>query len=121
MAKAGYVFCRGDGQPLYHTWVNQQHSAVRTLLKLPVEFVPHCFRHTYGTEFGEADADAFTIMRLMGHSNVTVSQKYAHPSPEAMERAVQRLETMNRGKANSELSEASKVPIVGGRVKHKLQ
>jgi integrase len=95
-AKQGLVFHRGDGSPLYQTWLNQQHSALRTLLKLPVDFVPHSFRHTYGTRLGEAGADAFTIMRLMGHSSVTVSQRYVHPTPEAMERAVQRLQDLNR-------------------------
>ena len=41
-------------------------------------------------------ADAFTIMKLMGHSTVTVSQRYVHPSPEAMESAVTRMEAYNR-------------------------
>ena len=34
-------------------------------------------------------------MKIAGHSSVTVSQKYVHPSPEAIERAFERLETMN--------------------------
>jgi hypothetical protein len=29
----------------------------------------------FGTRLGESGADAFTIMRLMGHSTVTVSQR----------------------------------------------
>jgi integrase len=91
---AGLVFQK-NGEGLYQTWVNQQHAALRTLLKLPADFVPHSFRHTYGTRLGEAGADAFTIMRLMGHSSVTVSQKYVHPTPESMERAVERLEALN--------------------------
>jgi integrase len=99
-AKAGYVFHRDDGQPIYQTWLNQQHSDLRTLPKMPADFVPHSFRHTYGTRLGESGADAFTIMRLMGHSSITVSQKYVHPSPETTELAVERLEKMNRGKAD---------------------
>jgi hypothetical protein len=47
---------------------------------------------------GEAGADAFTIMRLMGHSNVTVSQRYVHPSPEAVELAFERLTVLNMQK-----------------------
>ena len=58
--------------------------------------MPHSFRHTFGTRLGESGADAFTIMKLMGHSSVTVSQKYVYPSPEAMERAVERLEALNK-------------------------
>jgi hypothetical protein len=44
---------------------------------------------------GEAGADAFTIMRLTGHSTVTVSQRYVHPSPEAVELAYGRLLGLN--------------------------
>jgi integrase len=55
---------------------------------MPADFVLHSFRHTFGTRLGETGADAFTIMRLMGHSTVTVSLRYVHPSPEAMENAV---------------------------------
>jgi hypothetical protein len=35
-------------------------------------------------------------MKLAGHSSVTVSQRYVHPTPESVERAFDRLETLNR-------------------------
>ena len=38
---------------------------------------------------------AFTIMRLMGHSTVTISQRYVYPSPEALELAYERMTAMN--------------------------
>ena len=44
---------------------------------------------------GEAGADAFDIKRLMGHSSVTVSQRYVHPTPESLERAFERLQVLN--------------------------
>ena len=94
---SGYVFHREDGRPLYQTWLNQQHAEVRERLKMPLDFVPHSLRHTYGTRLGESGADAFTIMKLMGHSSVTVSQRYVHPSPEFVEKAVDRLEALNEG------------------------
>jgi integrase len=52
-------------------------------------------RHTFLTRLGEAGVDAFTIMRIAGHSTITVSQKYVHPSTEAMERAFERLAALN--------------------------
>ncbi len=94
-AKEGCVFHKGDGQPVYQTWFNERHRKLRGMLKFPADFVPHSFRHTYGTRLGEAGADAFTIMRLMGHSTVVVSQKYVHPTPETMERAVQKMAKLN--------------------------
>ncbi len=95
-AERGLVFHRADGQPLYQTWLNQQHAAIRKRLKLPADCVLHSFRHTFGTRLGETGADAFTIMKLMGHSSVTVSQRYVHPSPETMENAITRMEAYNK-------------------------
>lgn len=93
---SGHVFHREDGSPLTGSRLDQMHSEVRTLLKMPADFVLHSLRHTFGTRLGESGADAFTIMRLMGHSSVTVSQKYVHPSPEIVELAFERLTNMNR-------------------------
>jgi len=90
------VFAGPEGGPLLVSSLDHAHKRLRTLLKLPGDFVLHSLRHTYGTRLGEAGADAFTIMRLMGHSSVTVSERYVHPTPEAQERAVERLEALNR-------------------------
>lgn len=95
---SGLVFHRADNRPFSGSKLDQQHERVRKTLKLSREFVLHSLRHTFGTRLGESGADAFTIMRLMGHSSVTVSQQYVHPSPEALELAFERLTVMNRGK-----------------------
>jgi hypothetical protein len=39
--------------------------------------------------------DAFTIMKIAGHSSITISQRYVHPSPESVERAFEKLEVSN--------------------------
>jgi integrase len=97
---SGLVFSRSDGSRLSETWLDQQQRAVREALKLSDEFVLHSLRHTYGTRLGEAGADGFTIMKLMGHSTITVSQKYVHPTSESVERAIARLEALNAAKQN---------------------
>jgi integrase len=56
------------------------------------DFVLHSLRHTMLTRLGESGVDAFTIMRIAGHSSITVSQRYIHPTPEAVERAFERLQ-----------------------------
>ena len=99
--ETGHVFRREEGSPLTDSHLDQQHSRVRDLLKLPKDFVLHSLRHSFGTRLGESGADAFTIMRLMGHSTVTVSQRYVHPSPEAVERAFERLTAMNLQKVTT--------------------
>lgn len=93
------VFPSETGRPYRVTSVDHDHAEVRAALGMPAEFVIYSLRHTYGTRLGEAGADAFAIMRLMGHSSITVSQRYVHPSPEALERAVERLQAMNAAKS----------------------
>ena len=81
------------------------------------------------TRLGEAGADAFIIiMRIAGHSSVTVSQRYVHPTPEGMERAFERLEDLNAAKFDRAEAEAkaagasslsAKVPTSKSRVSQK--
>lgn len=111
------VFHRTDGQPPYKTCLNEQEAELRRLLNMPADFVLHTFRHTYGTRLGETGADAFTIMKLMGHSTVPVSQRYVHPSPEAMDDAGSRMEAWNRLQfhglgTNLGTSESKEIPQV---------
>jgi hypothetical protein len=67
------------------------------------------------TRLGKAGADAFTIMRVAGHSSVAVSQRYVHLTPEGMERAFERLEDLNplkfaQADAEAEAAGGSLVP-----------
>jgi len=70
------------------------HRERRETLKLAGDSVLHSVRHTYGTRLGESKADAFARRPLRGHSSITVSQRYVHPIPEALQRAVDGLEAM---------------------------
>lgn len=106
-AVSAWVFPGETEGPFLATSLNHQHSRLRKHLGCPADFVIHSLRHTMLTRLGEAGVDAFTIMKIAGHSSVTVSQKYIHPSPEALERAFERLEIFN-----SKLGEASEVPTI---------
>jgi integrase len=90
-----WLFPGEDDSHFLATSVNHQHSKIRRKLGLPKDFVLHSLRHTLLTRLGEAGVDAFTIMRIAGHSSVQVSERYVHPSGEAVERAFERLEAFN--------------------------
>jgi len=102
--------------PILGTSLDHQHDTVRTTLKLPADFVIHSLRHTMLTRLGEAGADAFTITKIAGHSSVTVSQRYVHPTPEGMERAFERLEELNAGKYQTAEAEAKAEAAGGSRL-----
>jgi hypothetical protein len=64
---------------------------------------------------GESGADAFTIMRITGHSSVTVSQRYVRPSPESLERAFERPDAINNS-ARGESSRITEIATKSNRV-----
>lgn len=42
------------------------------------DFYPHALRHSFGTDIQRQGADLMVIKEMMGHSNVTTTQKYLH-------------------------------------------
>jgi integrase len=110
-AHSEFVFPgKNPGTSMLGTYLDRLHDRVRQDLELSDDFVVHSLRHTMLTRLGEAGADAFTIMKIAGHSSVTVSQRYVHPTPEGMERAFERLEDLNATKFAQEGSKIPKVP-----------
>jgi integrase len=72
------------------------HARTRAKMKQPdADFVLHSLRHTMLTRLGETGADSFIIKKAAGHSSVTVSEKYIHPSGETMERWFQKMDADN--------------------------
>jgi integrase len=85
---APYVFANKFGGRYLVTSLNHLHRNVsapkvdgKRVPIFPGDFVMHSLRHTMLTRLGEAGVDAFTIMRIAGHSSVVVSQRYIHPTP----------------------------------------
>jgi len=79
-SKTAQVFAESAARPMLGTSPDHLHKKLRETLKMPNELVLYCLRHTYATRLGEAGADVFTIMRLMEHSRVAVSQRHVHPT-----------------------------------------
>jgi site-specific recombinase XerD len=90
------VFCDDRGRQIPADHLDHAHARLRALLRLPAGAVIHSLRHTMLTRLGESGVDTFTIMRIAGHSTVTLSQRYVHPSSEASGRAFERLEAANQ-------------------------
>ena len=51
----------------------------------------YSLRHTFLTRLGESGCDAWTLARIAGHSNVSMSSRYVHPSEDAVLTAMSRL------------------------------
>ena len=54
-------------------------------------FEVYSIRHTFLTRLGESGCDVWTLARIAGHSNISISQRYVHPSEDAVLNALSRL------------------------------
>ena len=52
----------------------------RSLPPLPSDLVLYCARHTFATQYLDNGGNLSQLMVLLGHSSITVTQKYLHPS-----------------------------------------
>jgi integrase len=102
-----FVFANREGNPYLGTSINHLHRDAcapkiegKRRAIFPADFVMHSLRHTMLTRLGESGVDAFTIMRIAGHSSIVVSQRYIHPTPEAVERAFERLQLSGESAEN---------------------
>ncbi|MCZ6865663.1 MAG: site-specific integrase [Candidatus Dadabacteria bacterium] len=51
----------------------------------------HDLRHTFATRLVLAGVDLATVSKLLGHSSIQMTMRYAHPTPEALKSAVSKL------------------------------
>jgi excisionase family DNA binding protein len=49
----------------------------------------HDLRHTAASKMVEAGVDLVTVSKILGHSSIQMTMRYAHPTPENMRRAVE--------------------------------
>ena len=68
-----------------------QEDAAKNNEKPIRPFVLYSLRHTFLTRLGESGCDAWTLARIAGHSNVSMSSRYVHPSEDAVLTAMSRL------------------------------
>ena len=52
-------------------------------------------RHTALTRLAESEADPFSIQKIAGHSDIRVTSRYVHPTPEHIQKAFDRLTAYN--------------------------
>lgn len=87
----GYVYDNGKGKPKsYSAWKKYNFDVFMASLqsnentnKLEI-LDPHELRHTYGTILYQSGTDFYTIMKVMGHANIDVTQIYVHHDPNSI-------------------------------------
>jgi integrase len=84
-----------DGHINHDSLKLQHKKAVKAAMLRPFEV--YSIRHTFLTRLGESGCDVWTLARIAGHSNISISQRYVHPSEDAVLNALSRLTGHNSG------------------------
>jgi integrase len=73
-----------------HDSIRVQHKKAIKASKV-TNFVVYSFRHTFLTRLGESGCDTWTLARIAGHSSIKMSERYVHPSNDAVLSAMSRM------------------------------
>jgi len=87
LASTEFVFTY-QGKPLKSVRTAFANSCKRAGIK-NLRF--HDLRHTFATRLVLAGVDLATVSKLLGHSSIQMTMRYAHPTPEALKNAVSKL------------------------------
>jgi site-specific recombinase XerD len=89
----GHVFTTSDGKQIKKISNSYQRAVERLGFNANVtdrrqKVVFHTLRHTYASRLVMAGVDLYTVQRLMGHKDITMTRRYAHLAPEHLDKAV---------------------------------
>lgn len=88
----------GTGESVAYAAIDSQHDRLVKKIELKGRFRLYDLRHTALTRLAESDADAFAIQRIAGHSDIRITSRYVHPTPEHIQKAFKRLQEYNEQK-----------------------
>jgi len=82
--KSGHVESSSLKKQHAKTFASLNKTAADNKDKPMRPFVLYSLRHTFLTRLGESRGDAWTLARIAGHSRISISTRYVHPSEDAV-------------------------------------
>ncbi len=61
----------------------------RSGVKLPQGQCAHILRHTFASHFMMNGGDILTLQKILGHSNIIMTMRYAHLAPDHLKEAIE--------------------------------
>lgn len=94
-AKGPYLFPHRHDPNKPLTTLKKAHEEALRKAEITPRFRVYDLRHTFGSRSAMAGVDLATLKELMGHSQISMTMRYVHPTPEHKRQAVNKLEQFN--------------------------
>ncbi|WP_379908230.1 tyrosine-type recombinase/integrase [Marinobacterium aestuariivivens] len=85
------------GKPPFRRCETSARELLNSLLDLPKGISTHILRHTFASHFVMAGGNILTLQRILGHSSIQMTMRYAHLAPDHLDEAT-RLNPVSLGK-----------------------
>lgn len=72
-------------------WVTHQFTEIRDRAGLP-DVSAHTFRHTFASRLVQRGVDIYKVQKLLGHSDIRMTERYSHLAPSSLDDAIDLLE-----------------------------
>jgi integrase len=82
------VFCHSNGVPVDPNHVYRFFKKAQRRAGISRELRFHDLRHTYASHFMMNGGNVFDLQKILGHSKIEMTMRYAHFSPEHLKEAV---------------------------------
>jgi integrase len=80
------------GKPIFDNWVTNKFKWYVYEAKLADDRLHfHSLRHTFASWLVQDGVSLYEVQKLLGHSNITVTQVYSHLQPEGLHATVNRI------------------------------
>lgn len=109
-ANLEYVFIGRQGNPIAVNHIYREFKAAQVKAGFQNFYRFHDLRHTFASHFMMKGGNIYDLQKILGHSNITMTQKYAHLSPSHLSRAT---EILN-------FSEITR-PNIGHKIKNEVE
>jgi integrase len=91
---SGYVFFNGAANMIDAGKLKRAFVAAVAAAKIE-DFRFHDLRHTFATRLVQKGVDFYKVAKLLGHSDMSTTQRYAHHYPESLRDGVEILDSLN--------------------------
>jgi site-specific recombinase XerD len=90
-----FIFQSNKGRPITPRAVRKHTKKIKEKSKTINELSPHILRHTFATTMDSNGVSMKRLQKLLGHSNITTTSRYLHPTTEDLLQAIDTMDKEN--------------------------